>query len=647
MLLSAGTRLVISLDMLWAKLCAVDILVSLHPFAMPFRQRIKELFGSCFREPTTGEDLQAPQPLPQPLPDVGKDDGVCSPRPAFTTENTHHPSTGCPHTDLYIPFSAITTYVKPINILPTLHLAPLTLITLLVLSNLIAVSAFDLAFERDLGVVASANSLSERNEPARELHRKPQVRKHHTVGPPWSCPFFPVHPLPPFGDPFVPGFPNPFPGFAGHTHFPEPVITVHTSQIITSIPTTSVGGQFTTALSPQPLTNTSQSVTSDASTSTISDTDTSGSPASASGASPVFGVSSTSAFASSVVPYTSSSSTAAPSTNSDSSTIFNSNTASSSTTDSSSSSASSAITSVTTPVPANTSTSSVSTTNPSAPAQTSDVVQVGNQWLVPGVGTFDNRSLFTFDQGFPDGLQISNYSNHQRGSGPSPEIPYNPTFDPANVQIVNGMLALTVPGDQNPNNSTGWEVSSAEITTAESSILYGSVRTKAILSPVPGTCHGQRLQLLKKSEVVVLMLVGFFFYQSDTQETDIEYLTDPSSLSNNGPGNPIPVWYTNQAVNPEDEAATQATGPAPSDCTTAVHEYRLDWTSDYTAFYLDGKFQMKFTTNVPSEPGPWVWNNWSNGNKGEELAISKFVSTQADPLIQAGQSGLPPATTFS
>lgn len=113
-----------------------------------------------------------------------------------------------------------------------------------------------------------------------------------------------------------------------------------------------------------------------------------------------------------------------------------------------------------------------------------------------------------------------------------------------------------------------------------------------------------------------------FFYHNDTQEIDIEYLTDPKSLSNNGPRRPIPLWYTNQAVDPAEEVRTSATGTAPKDCTNVAHEYRIDWTDGFTAFYLDGVLQTKYTANVPSIPGPWVWNNWANGNKGMVFASS-------------------------
>jgi beta-glucanase (GH16 family) len=74
--------------------------------------------------------------------------------------------------------------------------------------------------------------------------------------------------------------------------------------------------------------------------------------------------------------------------------------------------------------------------------------------------------------------------------------------------------------------------------------------------------------------------------------------------------------YTNQATQPEN-ADTTASGPAPNNCTSELHEYRVDWTEKYTAFYLDGVLQKKFMTDVPSQPGRWMWNNWANGNKRE------------------------------
>lgn len=113
------------------------------------------------------------------------------------------------------------------------------------------------------------------------------------------------------------------------------------------------------------------------------------------------------------------------------------------------------------------------------------------------------------------------------------------------------------------------------------------------------------------------MFIGMFFYLDDTQECDIEYLTDPNSQANNiyaksSDGAPIPLWYSNQALRTTVKA-TNGVGPAPWDV-TAVHEYRIDWTKNFTAFYLDGVLQKKYTTNVPTKPGSWIWNNWANGD---------------------------------
>lgn len=95
------------------------------------------------------------------------------------------------------------------------------------------------------------------------------------------------------------------------------------------------------------------------------------------------------------------------------------------------------------------------------------------------------------------------------------------------------------------------------------------------------------------------MVLGFFFYSNDTQETDIEILT--SDLGD--------VRYTNQAVNGSYDASEMSSA-SPSDVTEAYHAYRLDWTKEATKFYIDGVLKASITDNVPSVPGFWMWNNW-------------------------------------
>lgn len=183
----------------------------------------------------------------------------------------------------------------------------------------------------------------------------------------------------------------------------------------------------------------------------------------------------------------------------------------------------------------------------------------------------------------PSDLSISTYLVGSDGA------PLAHTFDEKNVVIKDGYLQLTVPGGQ-----TGDVISSAEVATTFK-LRHASVTTYAILTDTAGVCN------------------GMFFYKSDSQETDIEWISDAASNSNlNSPNGSRAMQYTNQAVS--GGKATMVYGPAPADATFAVHAYRTDWTEHSVNYFLDGVLQHTMTTNVPSEAGSWVWNNWNNGD---------------------------------
>jgi hypothetical protein len=103
-----------------------------------------------------------------------------------------------------------------------------------------------------------------------------------------------------------------------------------------------------------------------------------------------------------------------------------------------------------------------------------------------------------------------------------------------------------------------------------------------------------------------------FFYKSDAQEIDIEWISDPSSTSNqnqNANGTRV-MQYTNQGPHGVDDSI-EVNGRAPDDATSEVHEYRVDWTEDASSFYLDGVFQQRIEGNVPTMTGAWTWNAWT------------------------------------
>ncbi|KAK1992178.1 concanavalin A-like lectin/glucanase [Colletotrichum falcatum] len=203
--------------------------------------------------------------------------------------------------------------------------------------------------------------------------------------------------------------------------------------------------------------------------------------------------------------------------------------------------------------------------------------------FIPNAGTFYNRQTWDFGKlpdgaALPQGLHASQY-------------PVSDTHEylPQNVFIRGGYLNLRVEGGQ-----TAKPYRSGEVTTMATNIKYASVRTVAIFSETPGVCN------------------GMFFYANNSQETDIEWLSDPDSDSNDGEPK---LWFENQATDPSTEKTVLGVTP-PSSPTTTEHEYRLDWLADRVRFYVDGKLGWETSQNVPSVPGAWVFNNWANGDPG-------------------------------
>lgn len=132
--------------------------------------------------------------------------------------------------------------------------------------------------------------------------------------------------------------------------------------------------------------------------------------------------------------------------------------------------------------------------------QPEDVQKVGDAWIVAGVGSFDHRAVYKFTGDIlPQGLGKSDYTvqDTERNTGEGPiHIPHNHRFDPDNVQIHNGTLHLKVPGRQSHHPIENNALRCAEIATRETKILYASVRTRAMFSREPGTCHGRRVTWL-------------------------------------------------------------------------------------------------------------------------------------------------------
>ncbi|KAI0541499.1 glycoside hydrolase, family 16 [Xylaria digitata] len=141
----------------------------------------------------------------------------------------------------------------------------------------------------------------------------------------------------------------------------------------------------------------------------------------------------------------------------------------------------------------------------------------------------------------------------------------------------------------------------AEVSTTGLHYFYGTFRAGIKTTDVSGTCS------------------AFFWYQNDTQEIDIEFL---SAQFDKAKGI-FPVNFVLQSK----EAATAGYNAAnttglrqvnlPFDPSTDFHEYRFDFLPDKVSFYADGELLAEATgSGVPTTPGHIMLSHWSNGNPG-------------------------------
>ncbi|KAM0425982.1 hypothetical protein ACHAPT_008921 [Fusarium lateritium] len=219
----------------------------------------------------------------------------------------------------------------------------------------------------------------------------------------------------------------------------------------------------------------------------------------------------------------------------------------------------------------------------------------GGQYQVDRSAKFTNKRVWTFTGNkLPQGLYASNYVAGNTHS-----------FLPSNVKVRNGYLELIVPGGQ-----TKMPYKCAEVLTSIQNIKYASVRTTAIFSEPAGVCNGK--PPLIGVAIAADTVPGNFFYKSDTQEIDIEWLSDRKSESNAGTRR---LWFTNQDASGDGQSTFKAV-PPPKNPTTTEHEYRIDWYPGWARFYVDGTLIWETNKDVPTEAGSWIWNNWSSGDKG-------------------------------
>ncbi len=155
-------------------------------------------------------------------------------------------------------------------------------------------------------------------------------------------------------------------------------------------------------------------------------------------------------------------------------------------------------------------------------------------------------------------------------------IPLNYTRE--NVVWKDNTLQLTASA-YNVSNNEG--ILCGQIRTTRRDILYGSFRASlSVVDESPGS------------------VAGYFFYANDTQEIDIEVqskMNDQTVHFGNQPSQNSDVYLPNSGV------------------TSQMHDYRFDWVTNKTTFYIDGVPSADFTEDVPIVNGTISLNMWGNG----------------------------------
>ena len=124
----------------------------------------------------------------------------------------------------------------------------------------------------------------------------------------------------------------------------------------------------------------------------------------------------------------------------------------------------------------------VITVTPPTPYSAGPPSKSGCVWVVPEAGHFTHHQKFDFSgmTTLPPGL---NFEGDFIGAGVAR---FSQQYTSENIVVAGGNLQLKVPGGQSSSPITG-----AQVLTSDQDILYGSVRTVAMVSSVPGTCHGK------------------------------------------------------------------------------------------------------------------------------------------------------------
>lgn len=194
----------------------------------------------------------------------------------------------------------------------------------------------------------------------------------------------------------------------------------------------------------------------------------------------------------------------------------------------------------------------------------------GDVWQYSLVTEFNTTDTTTFssstDWTIVESVHVNGTSN-----------PYALAYTATNVVVQDSTLQLTCSAYEASDSKT---IHAGEIKTQRSDILYGSFRSSHRVQGGTGA------------------VAALFFYADDSDEIDIELVTDDAVRN---------VHFTNQ---PDGIIQTYMPNGVSR---TSFASYRFDWLPSQTSFYVNDVLSGSLTEDVPAVNGSIELNSWANG----------------------------------
>jgi beta-glucanase (GH16 family) len=178
------------------------------------------------------------------------------------------------------------------------------------------------------------------------------------------------------------------------------------------------------------------------------------------------------------------------------------------------------------------------------------------------------------------------------------KAPQGGAFDPSNVDLSGGMLALRVTQSRGPNGvvSSGGEIVSNRL------FGYGTYEFTMRMGSTSATPDGPG------KPVSGSVSAGFSFIKNSQTEIDIEFTgNDPDNVHQTTWINPVPE---NKPTLKETHAC------AMSGLAESFHTYGYVWYPGHVEWYIDGKLITVHKKNVPNVPAHIILNHWGTDSDG-------------------------------